>query len=71
MTLPYEAALAKVESYLESFGASLYGPHQEPSEAIRISLRARRDYWHDIKSKILRRVHRESIHKHATSMRDI
>jgi hypothetical protein len=60
MALPYEAALAKLEGYCEEFGRALYGPRQEHSEAVRISLRERRDYWHSIGSRIRRRMARES-----------
>lgn len=55
----YDAALTRVRSYIASFNAVLYGPRQEKTESVRISLRARRDYWHALGSKILRRMERE------------
>jgi hypothetical protein len=58
--LPYQAALTRVQSYLDSFGASLYGPRQERIEAVRISMRERRDYWHVLGSRIKARQARES-----------
>ena len=60
MALPYEAALARLQERIDSFGASLYGPRQELSEAVRVSLRERRDYWHGVMSRMRRRQEREA-----------
>jgi len=59
MALPYEAALERIAARCAAFEAHLYGPRQEHSEAVRVSLRERRDYWHSIGSKIRRRQQRE------------
>lgn len=59
MALPYQAALAKIQSYIDNFSASLYGPRQERIEAVRISMRERRDYWHALGSRIKARMDRE------------
>jgi hypothetical protein len=59
MALPYQAALARVQSYVDNFNNTLYGPRQERIEAVRVSMRQRRDYWHGIGSKIRRRMERE------------
>lgn len=55
----YQAALATLRARVASFDAGLYGPKQERVEAIRISMRERRDYWHALGSRIKQRMDRE------------
>lgn len=65
MSLPYAAALARLQERIDSFGASLYGPPSLGlSDATRRNLRERRDYWHGVMSRMRRRWEREANRRH-------
>lgn len=58
----YDAALKRIDSHCASFLDSLMDPSLP--EAVRGSLRERRDYWHALGSRIRRRQTREANRTH-------